>query len=169
MLTKTRKPTNAGIIELVTGVLESYAEKGVFRGFSAHPKRGGSAVYNMVWHYDRNLELLLDVPKKTLRFPAILPHVPARSAMYRDLRAFLEERRSGDLPEHRRVDMAKARAALGNLRGTVSLTLTVKDGDYDYGTRKLIQLAHEIFLVFLVDGPYFDYTVEHLGFDPDQF
>lgn len=169
MLTKAPKLTSAGVVAFVTGILEGYAEKAVFRGFSAHPKRGGKAAYTMVWHYDRRFELLLDVTKKTLQFPALLPGVPARSPMFRDLQAFVKERVSGDLPEHRRVDPAKTRVALGNLRGAVSLTLTVKDGDYEYATRKLIQIAHEIFLVFLVDGPYFDYTVEQLGFDPDQF
>lgn len=167
--TKTRKPTSAETVELVTGILEGYAEKAVFRGFSAHPKRGGKAAYQMVWHYDRRFELLLDVPNKTLRFPSLLPGVPARSPMYRDLQAFVKERTSGDLPEHRSITPAKARAALGNERGVVSLTLTVRDHDFEYGARKLIQLAHEIFLVFLVDGPYFEYTVEQLGLDPDQF
>jgi hypothetical protein len=167
--TKVRKATSADTAQLVTGILEHYAEQAVFRGFSAHPKRGGKATYKMVWHYDRPFELLLDVPKKTLSFPMLLPGVPVRSTMYRELRAFLRARQSGDLPEHRRVNPAKARITAANLRGAVSLTLIVKDGDFEYAARKLIQIAHEIFLVFLVDGPYFEYTVEQLGLDPDQF
>ena len=119
-------------VDIVTAILEGYAEKAVFRGFSAHPRRGGKATYRMVWHYDRPFELVLDVPGKTLRFPAVLPGVPARSAMYRELRAFLKARQSAAMPEHRRVNPAKARVTLSNQRGAVSLKFTVKDGDFEY-------------------------------------
>ena len=156
-------------MELVTAILEGYAEKAVFRGFSAHAVRGGKATYRMIWHHDRPFELLLDVPKKTLRFPAVLPGVPVRSAMYRELKAFLKARQSDEIPEHRRVNPAKARLSAANQRGTVSLTVTVKDGDFDYATRKIIHVVHEIFLIFLEDGPYFEYMVEHLGLDPDRY
>jgi hypothetical protein len=154
---------------LVTSILEGYAEKAVFRGFSAHPKRGGKASFKMIWHYDRPFELLLDAPAKTLLFPAVLPGVPTRSLMHRDLRAFLKSKTSAETPEHRRINPAKARLTATNQSGAVSLKLTVRDGDFDYATRKLIHLVHEIFMVFLVDGPYFDYMVEQLGLDPDRF
>jgi len=111
----------------------------------------------------------LDVGKKTLRFPVVLPGVPAKSTMYRDLQAFLKERQSEEMPEHRRVNPAKARLASGNQRGTVSIALTVQDGDFDYATRKIIHIVHEIFLIFLVDGSYFEYMVEHLGLDEDRY
>jgi hypothetical protein len=153
----------------VTAILESYAERAVFRGFSAHPGRGGKASFRMVWHYDRPFELLLDSANKTLTFPAILPGIPARSPMYRELQAFLKSRQSAEVPEHRRVNPSKARLTLTNQKSTASITVMVKDGDFEYATRKIIQMVHEIFLIFLVDGPYFEYTVEHLGLDADQF
>ncbi|HEX5230330.1 MAG TPA: hypothetical protein VFW44_21605 [Bryobacteraceae bacterium] len=164
MPTKKQKP-----IDIVTGVLEDYAERAVFRGFSAHPGRGGKAVYRMLWHYDRPFELRLDSTQKTLLFPAILPGVPMRSPMYRELRAFMKARQSGELPEHRSVNRAKARLALANQKASVSLALTVKDSDFEYAARKIIQIVHEIFLIFLVDGPYYEYMVERLGLDPDRF
>jgi hypothetical protein len=167
----TKKPPSKsqGAVELVTTILEGYAAKAVFRGFSAHPAAKGHASYRMVWHHDRAFELLLDVGQKTLQFPEVLPGVPARSPMYRELQAFLKVRQSDELPEHRRVNPTKARLASGNKRGTVSITVTVKDGDFDYATRKIIHIVHEIFLIFLVDGPYFEYMVEHLGLDPDRY
>jgi hypothetical protein len=162
--TKRQTPTS-----VVTSILKGYAEKAVFRGFSAHPRGGGKASFQLVWHHDRPFELLLDVSKKTLSFPAVLPGVPARSPMYRELQAFLRLRQSDQLPEHRRVNPAKARMTAGNKRGMVSVTLAVKDGDFDYAARKIIHIVHEIFLIFLVDGPYFEYMVEHLGLDPDRY
>ena len=154
---------------MVTEILEGYAAKAVFRGFSAHPRAKGHASYRMIWHHDRPFEMLLDVGQKTLQFPEVLPGVPARSPMYRELKAFLKLRQSGEMPEHRRVNPAKARLASGNKRGTVSITVTVKDGDFDYAARKIIHIVHEIFLIFLVDGPYFEYMVEHLGLDEDRY
>jgi hypothetical protein len=157
------------MVAVVTGILEGYAAKAVFRGFSAHPGARGKAAYRMVWHHDRPFEMLLDVGRKTLQFPEVLPGVPAGSAMYRELQAFFKERQSDAMPEHRRVNPAKARLSAGNRRGTVSVTVTVKDGDFDYATRKIIHIVHEIFLIFLVDGPYFEYMVEHLGLDEDRY
>lgn len=95
--------------------------------------------------------------------------MPVRSPMYRELKAFVKERQSDQLPEHRRVNPSKARVALGNKGGAVSVALTVKDGDFEYATRKAIQMVHEIFLIFLEDGPYFGYMVEQLGLDPDRY
>ena len=89
--------------------------------------------------------------------------------MYRELKAFLKARQSDEIPEHRRVNPAKARLSAANQRAAVSLTVTVKDGDFEYASRKMIHIVHEIFLVFLVDGPYFEYMVEHLGLDPDRY
>lgn len=162
-------PAKRAPVDIVTAVLEGYAEKALFRGFSAHPGRGGKATYKMVWHYDRPFELHLDAAKKMLSLPAILPGVPARSPMYRELQAFVRARQSDNVPEHRRVNPAKARVTLTNRRGAVSVSLTAADADCEYATRKIIQLVHEIFLVFLVDGPYLEYTIEQLGLDPDRF
>jgi hypothetical protein len=67
---------------------------------------------------------------------------------------------------HHRIDSKKARVACGNKGGNVSVTLTVRGGDYEYGARKLIHLIHEVFLTFL--QPYFDYQVEVFELDPDR-
>jgi hypothetical protein len=123
----------------------------------------------MVWHHDRPFEMVLDAGEKTLQFPEVLPGVPVRSPMYRELQAFLRKRQSGEKPEHRSVNPRKTRVALANKRGIVSVTATVKDGDFDYAARKIIHIVHEIFLIFLVDGSYYEYMVEHLGLDPDRY
>lgn len=164
-----RKSARATPVMVVTEILKGYAEKAVFRGFSAHPERDGRASYRMVWHHDRRFELLLDAAQKTLKFADVLPGVPARSEMYRELQAFLKQRVSGELPEHRSVNPAKARLVLRNAQGNVSVTLKVKDGDFDYAARRIVHIVHEIFLIFLVDGPYFEYMVEHLGLDEDRY
>lgn len=122
----------------------------------------------MLWHRDRLFELVLDVPRKTMRFPVVLPEIPADSSMYREFREFVASRYSEALPEHRRIDANKAVVRCGNRGGNVSLTLTALDGDFDYGVRKLIHLVHEIYMDFLFDGRYYEYMVETFNLDPDK-
>ena len=90
--------------------------------------------------------------------------------MYRELQAFLKIaaiRRSARASPRESSKGAPCRRAIK--RGIVSITVTVKDGDFDYAARKIIQMVHEIFMIFLVDGPYFEYMVEQLGLDPDRY
>jgi hypothetical protein len=124
------------------------------------------AAFKMLWHRDRGFDFLVDTARATLHIPLVLPEVPARSEMYRKFKAFLAERSSKEMLAHRRIDPRKARIACANKGGNVSLTLTVRGGDYEYGAQKLIHLVHEIFLTFLQE--YFDYQVEVFGLDPDR-
>lgn len=156
---------------LVNTILEEYAARGVFRGFSPLPSRQGQAAFCLVWHHDRTFELLVDPAAKTLRFPVVLPGVARDSAMYRDFREFLQSLQSEKLPPHRRVDPAKARlrCSCSNRAGNVSVTITAVGDDLEYAVRKLIHAVHAVFLVFLVEGPYYEYMVEHLGLEPDKY
>ena len=156
-------------VELVADILQNYADRGVFRGFSRGNVRGGKATFKMQWHRDQLFEMILDVDKKTMHFPMVLPEVPARSPMDRQFKEFVESRHSKELPEHRRIDTRKARLKAGSRAGNTSVTMTVKGIDFDYGTRKLIHAVHEIYLTFLSDGRYFDYMVEVFDLDPDRF
>lgn len=159
---------NSQTTEIVRDVLQGYAGRGVFRGFSAGPVRGGKATFRMTWHYNRVFELVLDGRQQTLRFPQLLPDVPADSALYRELKEFIRGRHDAALPEHRRIDRQRAEAKPAVRQGVVSLAMKVHDGDYEYGTRKLIHLVHEIFLVFLANGNHLEYLVETFDLDPDH-
>lgn len=163
-----KSPTLKGTrhrVDAVAEMLEGYAQRGVFRGFSREPARGEKTTFRMLWHRDRIFELAFDGQKNSLRFPLLLPNVSAE--MFQRLRVFLEERLSDDLPEHRRLDRRKVELKAQNRKSNVSLTLTVKDHDVEYGARKLIHLVHEIFLTFLMDGRNYDYMVENFDLDPD--
>lgn len=162
----TASQTDLSPTETVAAALENYAQRGVFRGFSRGPVKKGRATFKMMWHRDRLFELVFDSAKATLRFTLVLPNVPPDSAMYREFKKFVRSRQSEELPEHRRIDKKKAEVRPYNRAGNVSLTLKLKDGDYEYGTGKIVNLVHEIFMVFLHDG-YFEYMVENFDLDPD--
>jgi hypothetical protein len=151
---------------MVGEILRGYAERGVFRGFSRGESRNGKAAFRMIWHRDRLFTLTVDTRRGSIRCPLVLPQLPARSAMYRELRAFLKAYQSADRPDHRRIDNRKAQVTCANRGGDVSLTMTIGDGDYEYGIRKFIHLIQEIYLVFLTE--HFEYQVEAFGLDPDH-
>lgn len=124
--------------------------------------------FKILWHRDRFFDLVLDTREKTLRFPVVLPEVPAKSSMYGEFKEFLESRAAASLPEHRRIDKKKASVRASNRGGNVALTLTVRNGDYEYATRKLIHLVHEIYLVFLYEARNYDYLIKTFDLDPDH-
>jgi len=113
----------------------------------------------------RLFELQVDPVQKTISLPRVLPGVPAE--LYTDFKEFVREHHAANLPLHRRIETTKARLRCANHRGHVSLTITVKDGDYEYALQRLIHLVHETFLIFLANGAYRDYRIAQLGVDPD--
>jgi hypothetical protein len=145
--------------------MEDYAKRGVFRGFTIQQVRHGVASFRLIWHHDRNFDLIVDTHKKTILIPVVLPSVPARSPLYKDFRAFVESHHEATLPDHRRIEKSKVCVRSANRRGNVSLTVAVRDEDYAYALGRLIHLVHETFLIFLADGPYRDYMAEQLGAD----
>ena len=159
------RPLNpAGAVE---AILRGYVERGVFQSLGAGTPRGTQTAFTIVWHHGRTFRLTVDRAARTVSFPAVLPAIPARSSMLGELRRFTRQFTSTELPRHRRVDPAKGRLRLASRRAGVSLSLTVVRGEWEYCIRRLVHIAHEIYMVFLPDGPYQDYRVEKLGLDPD--
>ncbi len=159
-----RLPTEAA--GRVEALLRERARRGVFRSFAASQGRGGRRVFTFVWLKERPLRLRFDPARGVLEFRHLLPEVPARSALYRDLRAFLKQRQSPRLPAHRRVDPKRATVRCRNRSGSVSVSLETLDGDLDYLTTKALKLVNEIFLGFL-KGPYYEYMAAHFD-EPEE-
>ena len=149
----------------IAAVLESYAARGVFRGFSRGPSKGGRASFRIAWHRGRTFDLTWEARRSTLRFASVLPAVAPE--MFTDLERFVAARQSDDIVEHRRIDPALARVECCATGTDAGLTMSVTGGDLDYAVRKLIALVHEIYLVFLHDGKYYDYLIETFDLDPD--
>jgi len=151
---------------VVGDVLRGYVERGVLRSVSHEKRRGTRTGFTMIWHHGRSFQL--ELSSGAVSFPALLPGVTSGSPMAKDLRAFLRRFETEEVPAHRRIDPRKARLRVAVRRGRVSLGLSVKHGEYDYCTRRLVHLVQEVFMVFLPDGPYHDYRIETLGLDPER-
>src|SRR5262245_47620513 len=81
-------------LNIVRESLQTYADRGVFRGFS-EIKNGH---FQFVWVVNHRMELSLDTAKHELRFRRLLHNVPAKSALYAELKSFIERRHDEELP-----------------------------------------------------------------------
>jgi hypothetical protein len=151
----------------VSDTLRGYAERGAFRSFSDGTMRSAKVTYRMLWHYDRTYRLILDLEAQSLAIPDMLPGVPTKAPMVGELRAFLKPFGTEQVLEHRRLDPTKGELKLTHYRQGLTLAVRVKNQEFVYCTRKLVHIAHEVFMVFLREGPYYEYRVEKLGLDPD--
>jgi hypothetical protein len=154
-------------VRRVHDILKGYAGRGFFRSISDGIGRGGKTTFTMLWHHGRTFRFVLDTAAGSVSFPELLPAIPARSLMAKELKVFLHQFETDDVPLHRRVEPDKASLQVSVRNGSASVGLKVHDGEFEYATRRLVHLAQEVFMVFLIDGPYFDYRVEHLGVNPD--
>lgn len=141
-------------------ILMEYADRGVLRGLS-EVERGR---FGFTWFYGHPMEMAVDSSRRVLCFPKLLPGVPLRSELYGELKNFIRDRHDALLPEHRRIDLRLARVTCSNRRGSVSISIKIKDGGYEYGVRKLVNLVHELFVHLRDRHP--DYLAEN--FDVPQ-
>ena len=132
----------AGIVD---ATLREYAERGVFRNLHATAARGG-VQFDFGWLYDQPFTLTWHAQHKRLALVDLLPGVERDSMMHKELKAFLKQRSDAALPDHRRVDPARCVVTSRTRSGVVSIEAVLQGEQYEYGTRKLIQVAHETFL-----------------------
>jgi hypothetical protein len=118
----------------------------------------------MKWHKERFYDLIYDVEKRSLRFPIVLPKAPR--PMYEEFRRFVASRQSTEILEHRRIDPKRVRISCSLKSGNISLLFISKDRDLEYATQKLINLVHEVFMVFLRER--YEYMIETFDIDRDQ-
>ena len=144
-------------VNSVREIVAAYADRGVFNGLNeARPGR-----FRFVWLLRHPMELNVDSARQVLNFRQLLPGIPLRSALYDDVKWFLEQRHDASLPAHRRVDPRKAVLSCSNRNGRVSVSLLVKNNQYAYGANRIVNVVHELFQ-HLRDA-YPEYLAENFG------
>lgn len=126
--------------------MQTYASRGVFQNVRMVRGKNGTVQWDFGWLYGQPFTLVCDVARHRLTLSDLLPGIERDTLLYREIKAFLKERAAADLPAHRRVDPALATALPRMRGGLVSIELTLAKSAYDEGTRKLINLVHELFL-----------------------
>jgi hypothetical protein len=151
-------------LEVVRRGLQKYADRGIFRGFDEVKTRNGKHAFRFVWLSSRPVDFDIDSEKGVLRFKRLLPNVPPKSDLYSDLSRFLKSRSDPGIPKHRRVEARRASVSCTNRAGNVSIAISVKNNQYEYGLNKLVNLVHEVFVQ--LNDVHADYLCEN--FDAPQ-
>jgi hypothetical protein len=152
-------------VDLVDGILRTYAEKGVFKGYARMKHSPSAAHYRISWFYSRPMDVYLDRKRQSISLPDFLPSIDLEPALAPNLRSFL--RGMSDLPEHRRLDERRGQLSLRRKGSALTLAVRSLDGDLDYACRKLVHIANEVLLVFLSSHLYDQYKIDGLGVDPE--
>lgn len=126
--------------------LESYASRGVFRGFTERTDGGGRVHYRFSWLARTPYELVYEPRTGALTFHDVLPEVPARSPLARSIRGFVKARSAADLPAHRRIDPVRASVRAFARNGSMRLQVVASHGHHAYGANRVVNLMHEVYL-----------------------
>lgn len=149
-------------LDIVRKHLQEYADRGVFGGLAVSPPRNGKVEFLFTWRFYRRYTLIVDLKAGSLKVKDFLPNIPGRSALYADLKRFIEARASRDLPPYQRIDTRRVEPALSVRSGNVSVTFKVKNNQYAYATKRIVNLIHQIHNYLSVY--HLEYLVENLDF-----
>ncbi|WP_331153782.1 hypothetical protein [Steroidobacter sp.] len=138
-------------VKAVCTALRALVERGALRGFQEGKLRVGRMPLDIEWPDGRVSRLRIDIEAATLTFTALL-EAGAGSAIYRDLKNLLRAAQATGRDQVRpdagradaiRIDPERAMLRMTEQAGTVSLSIIVTRGEYEYCTRRLIELARE--------------------------
>jgi hypothetical protein len=133
-------------LSIVDDTLRTYASRGVFQNLQKAGSKKACVEFHFAWLYNQPFTLICDLQRKRLALIDLLPAVQRDSMMHKELKAFLKSRSNADLPDHRRVDPQRGSVTSRMRDSLVSIELILHDHEYEYGTRKLINIVHEVFL-----------------------
>ena len=141
--------------------LQRYADRGVFRDFSAHHGRGGRVAFRFTWLMRRPMTLTFEPRTAALTFTTVLPGVGSASALSTELLALIDARRTRAVPAHKRIDGRRVRLERSTRRGDLSVALIVRGQQHAYAVQRGLNLVNDLFV--LLHSTYPDYLSEHFG------
>lgn len=145
----------------VDATLQSYADRGVFRGFSAEDARG-TRRYRFTWLARRPVTATFTRSTSTLSFTQLFPAVTGTPGLVTVLREDVQRHTTGAVPVHRRLDRRRAQVVAVVRGGDLSLRVVLKGRDASHGVRSTLALVNDLFL--LLQERYPEYLVAHFGF-----
>lgn len=147
----------------VTTTLQSYADRGVFRGFRAIPGPGGRIDYQWVWLTRRPMSAVFDPRTRLLTFPALFSGIDQAAA--HALKAIVASRRDRGQPAHRRIDARRARVTMSARQGDTNLIVQIRGAHHEYAVKSALNLINEMFVWLQERQP--EYLIQHFGLSPE--
>ena len=142
------------VFDVFRSELQTYADRGIFQNLSCNNIENKVSEFKFHWMTDKQFSMRLNVIKHQLELRNILPSVPYRSDMDNAFREFLLSRCAEEIPVHRRLDGKRLTIKAKNKNGDVSVLIGFSEFDSRLAVKTSINLLHEIFNNFLVEGPY---------------
>jgi hypothetical protein len=149
----------------VSGALQRYAARGVFRGFSMRPERGGRRDFRFTWLTRQPTVISYDRKAHALTFRRLLPAAGSYPGLSGELKRVVDEHKGPAVPQHRRIDARRVRLGCALRRGDFSLTLAVRGPHHAYAVQRGLNLVNQIFL--LLQASYPEYLIECFGFSSE--
>jgi hypothetical protein len=129
-------------VKAVCSALRTLAERGVIRGFQEGKLRVGRMPLDVEWPNGHVSRLRIDIEAATLTFIALF-ETGASSTTMRELKALLRAAQAPGREQQSRIDPARAMLNLKEQSGSISLSIVVTRGEYEYCTQRLVELARE--------------------------
>ena len=148
------------VFDVFRSELQTYADRGIFQNLSCNNIENKVSEFKFHWMTDKQFSMRLNVIKHQLELRNILLSVRYRSDMDNAFRRFLLARCAEEVPNHRRIDGKRLSIKARNKNSDVSVSIGFSESDSRLAVKTSINLLHEIFNNFLVEGPYQNYMVE---------
>lgn len=166
MTTRARKreAPRQSLRQVIDETLGGYADRGVFRGFSATDERGGVRQYRFLWLTRRPTVLRLSRDGRALTFDALFPDVLAIPRLRQALQARVRSQTDPGRPAHRRLDARRATISTRLEKGHLALRLSIKvhqGRGGEYAVRAALGVVNELFL--FLHEVYPDYLAAQFG------
>jgi hypothetical protein len=145
----------------VTQALRSYADRGVFRGFSASPSMRGRVDYQFQWLTRRPMRATMDMRRGVLSFPSLFPDAAKSPGLVAELKSLVAGRSTRSVPAHKRIDARRARMAATLRDGALSLSVQIRGRNQEYAVRHALNSINELFIA--LHQAYPEYLVEQFG------
>ncbi|WP_129775334.1 hypothetical protein [Peristeroidobacter soli] len=128
-------------VKAVCAALRVLVERGELRSFQEGKLRVGRMPIDIEWPDGRVSRLRIDIEAATLTFAGLM-EAGAGSALYRELKGLARAAQTAGR-DPARLDPARAMLRVTEQAGAVSWSIIVTRGEYEYCTRRLVELARE--------------------------
>lgn len=132
-------------VEYIRQRILDYTDRGTFAGCREQSLRGGTVAFTFRWLLSADFQLRVNPTKGELVCVDVLPQVPQRSYLDREIRRYIASRSDAELPVHRRMDPDKVSLKFRNRAGDGTLSMSLLSEDSAYALKALFTLLNDLF------------------------
>lgn len=132
----------------VSGTLEQLRTHGTFDHLDFGKARVGRITHRIHGHHQRTYRFVHDLDADAVTIPSLLP-ATLPPALHREVRCVLRPIVSHGVRDGMRLDPEKGELRVFQSRGSLTLSITIRNDAYEYCTDHLIRLADDVLRALL--------------------